>query len=370
MTERADLIVVGGGPAGAATALALRRRGPARVLLVEASRFDGPRIGESIPPDTRLLLAELGLWESFAAEGHDPCHGSCSSWGSEQLGYNDFLFNPYGPGWHLDRRRFDAWLARAAQAAGAQVRTGTRVSAIERLAGGGFRVRLSRGEAPGETIEARFIVDATGRPARVARQLGASRLLHDRLTFLYGFFPPGTGRRASSLTMLEAVPYGYWYAARLPDGKLVAAVAGDPEIVREEKLHCLEVWRSRLAGTRHVGGLLEADAAPEESLIACEAPSARLDRAAGAGWLAVGDAASAFDPLAAQGIHKALEDGLRAAEAIGAWLEGDAQALESYADAIASRFDAYLRNRVYFYSGEQRWADAPFWKRRTARHYR
>ena len=367
MTDMFDIAIVGGGPAGAATALALRRRGPGRVLLVEASHFDGPRIGESIPPDTRLLLAELGLWDSFAAEGHDPCHGSCSSWGTEELGYNDFLFNPYGPGWHLDRQRFDAWLAHAAEAAGARVCTGTRLSALQRLAGGGFSLRLSRAGGQEETVEAHLVVDATGRPSRIARQLGASRLLHDRLTFLYGFFPPGTGRRASSLTMLEAVPYGYWYAARLPDGRLVAAVAGDEQIVRDEGLHRLDAWRARLASTRHISGLLDVSPSSEVSLIACEAPSARLDRAAGLGWLAVGDAACAFDPLSSQGIHKSLSDGLRAAAALHASLNGDSHALVAYADAIESRFAEYLRNRAYLYSLEQRWADAPFWVRRRAR---
>jgi len=363
-----DVLIAGGGPAGAATALALRRAGVPRVLLAEAGRFEGPRIGESIPPDTRLLLAELGLWESFCAEGHDPCHGSCSSWGDARLGYNDFLFNPYGHGFHLDRRRFDPWLARAAAFAGAEVRVECRLRSVEPSPDDGFRVELTGPGGAQEVVAARFLVDATGRSARLARKLGARRLVHDRLTFVYAFFPPGSAVGADSLTLLEAVPYGWWYAARLPDGRLVVAVAGDPDLVRELGLHRPNAWRSLVGETRHVGRLLAAGASPAWPFVACDAPSARLDRARGPGWLAVGDAASSFDPISAQGIHKALADALLAGGAIAAWLDrGDARVLDRYAAAVSGRFDGYLQDRAYLYGLERRWADAPFWARRQVR---
>jgi flavin-dependent dehydrogenase len=109
-------------------------------------------------------------------------------------------------------------------------------------------------------------------------------------------------------------------------------------------------------------------ASPTWPLVACDAPSARLDRARGPGWLAVGDAASSFDPISAQGIHKALADALLAADAIAVWLgRGDARALDRYAAGVASRFDDYLQNRAYLYSLERRWVDAPFWARRQVR---
>ncbi|MDQ3742321.1 MAG: tryptophan 7-halogenase, partial [Actinomycetota bacterium] len=124
-----DVAIAGGGPAGCATAIALRGAGVERVLLAEASTGDGARVGESIPPDTRLVLDRLGVTARFEADGHEPCLGSCSAWGDAELGYNDFLFNPHGHGWHLDRRRFDASLAAEAKAAGAEVAAGWRASA-------------------------------------------------------------------------------------------------------------------------------------------------------------------------------------------------------------------------------------------------
>ena len=113
-----DVAILGGGPAGCATALALRQQGISRILVVESGFYQNIRVGESIPPDTRVLLEKLGIWSDFLKEEHEPCLGSCSSWGHDRLGYNDFLFNPHGNGWHLDRRRFDALLARKAEETG------------------------------------------------------------------------------------------------------------------------------------------------------------------------------------------------------------------------------------------------------------
>src|SRR3954452_14772109 len=104
-----DVVIVGGGPAGCATALALAERRSLRVLLVEAGRYQTARVGESIPPDTSAVLQALGIWHDFVREGHAPCLGSCSSWGDVALVYNYFLFNPLGYGLHLERQRFDAF---------------------------------------------------------------------------------------------------------------------------------------------------------------------------------------------------------------------------------------------------------------------
>src|SRR5436305_1597309 len=108
--ECVDVVVVGGGPAGATTALASARAGH-RVALIERSRYDGVRVGETLPPATCLPLRRVGVWERFQADGHTSSPGILSVWGSDLPLDNDFLFNPYGHGWHVDRRRFDALLA-------------------------------------------------------------------------------------------------------------------------------------------------------------------------------------------------------------------------------------------------------------------
>ena len=364
-----DVAVVGGGPAGCATALALRRIGVERVVVVESSDYDSARVGESIPPDTRLLLRQLGVLDSFLAQDHERCLGSCSSWGSAELGHNDFLVNPFGDGWHLDRLRFDRWIAEQTERSEVEIRRRTIFRDLER--GGGRRPIELRLTGPGggpSTVRCRFVVDATGQQARVARRLGARPRSEDQLVCVAGYLDAAPGHGLSSLTMLEAVEYGWWYAARLPDGRLTAAVASDPAIVREMGLTRAASWSAELVRTRHVGPALAGCPLVESRLHVWSAPSTLLDPPAGAGWAAVGDAASAFDPISSQGIHKALADGLRAAPAIVAWLDGDGRPLTEYRNGIAERFLDYLAMRSHFYGIERRWEDAPFWRRRRAVH--
>jgi flavin-dependent dehydrogenase len=360
-----DVVILGGGTAGCAAALALAKRGVPRVCVVEPGHGSAARVGESIPPDARILLQQLGVWEGFLEQGHEPCLGSCSSWGSDALGYNDFMINPYGSGWHLDRPRFDASLADRAVAMGVSLRAEGGFAGVEPLGDEGFRLTLS--EPGAEPLDARFVVDATGARSVFARRLGATQLPLDRLMFVYGFFDVPEGAAPSRLTMLEAVPEGWWYAARLPDRRLAVAFASDPETIQEGGLARIHGWFPRLLRTRHVAPRLSGCRLCPDSLVVRAAPSFLLDQAAGDRWIAVGDAAAAYDPIASQGIYKALEGGLAAGEIAAARLDSPANRAHEYHAATAARFADYLAIRNHFYGLEERWADAPFWRRRRER---
>jgi flavin-dependent dehydrogenase len=361
-----DVVILGGGPAGCATALALARLGTFRVLVVEAGHYEAVRIGESIPPDTRVVLEQLGVWDDFVKEAHEPCLGSCSSWGDDALGYNDFLFNPLGNGWHLDRRRFDAFLARKVLQHGTALLKGTRFDGCEREANG-FRLRLGGDDKSTRLVHARFIVDATGTRSSFARYMGASRRFLDQLLCITAFFELPSAANFSKLTMLEAVEIGWWYAARLPDRRIAVAVASDPEIIKHNALRSRDGWLDHLKATNHVSVELAGCRLIDDSQMTCAAPSFFLDKVAGDGWLAVGDAASAYDPISSQGIYKALSDGARAGEAIAASLGGDDAGLGEYQASAAPRFEQYLGQRNFFYGLERRWPASAFWTRRQAR---
>lgn len=362
------VVILGGGPAGCATALSLLAAGvdPVEVVLIEASRYERDRIGESIPPDCRRLFAKLGVLEAFLAQGHEPSHGSASSWGSDALGYNDFVFHPNGHGWHLDRRRFDAWLATEVQARGVELRTGLRfLDVIEHGADGAV---LALGDISGERdrIGASFVVDATGARSHYARRMGARRRDLDRLVSVSAFFRLPAGAEFPARTLLEAVEYGWWYAARLPDRRIAVALATSHASFKQHRFDQPRAWSEALVGTRHIIGPLAACEPEPGSLSVCTAPSFVLDRGYGDHWLAVGDAASAYDPISSQGIFEALGDGISAGRRIVECFAQYGDALAMHQHHVEQRFDEYARQRTYYYSQEQRWPDAPFWRERLA----
>lgn len=362
MTERTyDAAIVGGGPGGCAAALALRAHAPGlSVALVEASEYDAPRVGETLPPPAAEVLRHLGVWEAFAAQGHHPAYGTAAAWGSAAPVENDFLFHVHPVGWHLDRGAFDGMLAYHAHARGVHVLRGTRVADAVR-ADGGWRLVLSSGAE----LRARFLVDATGGGATLARRCcGARSLAADRLAGFVRFFrqPPGRGEPR---TLVEAFADGWWYTAPLPDGRRVAACMTDTDLARGLRLDEEGAWHDLLRATGPRVSAALAKAVPEGDPVVRAARSRRLEPVAGDDWLAVGDAASTFDPLSSQGMLKALRGGIFAAYAAGDLLaNGDDSGIARYRRFVQQEFAGYLRTRARYYADEDRWPESEFWLRR------
>ena len=356
--DSVDVFIAGGGPAGTATALLLARRGH-RVLLAERSRYDVPRAGETLPPYAAKLLTDLGIEDRL--ELAVPSSAICSAWGSGEIATQHFLCDPDGPGWHIDRQRFDAMLAEAAAEAGATVLRGTKVVGVERT-DGGFDVALG---APAGTTRtrARAFVDATGRGSRIARALGARRVVYDRLIGIAAVLAPQGPPAIGDALVLEAAEEGWWYSVPLPDRSLLVAYMTDGDLLSRRHCRPAALWASAIEHTLHTRTRAYRFGRVEDVRVR-SAGTSRLDCAAGAGWLAAGDAASARDPLSADGVCMALASGMSAAVAIAAYLGGDAGALAAYGAAVAGPFDHYLAERAHYYAMEQRWPASLFWCRR------
>jgi flavin-dependent dehydrogenase len=348
-----DVIIVGGGAAGSATALHLCGQG-ARVCILEPSSFTQHRIGETIPPDTNVLLKELGVWEQFVADAHLPCYGSHAVWGTDTLGHNDFITSPHGCGWHLDRSRFDRMLLSQAEAKGASIIR----QAVSDIQFSGSQV-TSIGLADGTIVKADMFVDATGRKTLLSRRLGIKRDFTDRQVTLYARFDCPTEDLGHS-TWLEAVHYGWWYAAAVPGEQVVVALGTRPEVAKSLQLSRSSQWASALSASKIIAPKLAKAKFRADSFGVTASQSYRVKRATGQNWLAVGDAASAFDPLSSAGIYKGLLTGKLAAKAITA--SSRAHGLATYQQHLDNDYKQYLTHRQEMYEQENRWPDAFFWK--------
>lgn len=356
--------VIGGGPAGSSCALALANAGVSDILVVEASSYSGFKVGESIPPESRMLLRSLNIDDAFLTRHHEPCYGSCSYWGSDKRGYNDFLLNPHGHGWHLDRSRFDAFLAAQAHAAGVELLTGSSLSGSEPLGSTGYMLSL---KCPGGVlarVHADFVVDASGRRSVFARQRGARQINSNPLIcFAASLRRHNADVSFSRLTHLEAVEQGWWYVASIPGNAVIIAFATDVPIVRTMQLQKAERWYRMLRAAPHTSQLMEG-IDPRDAQVRCyPVPSYCLDRLCGERWLAIGDAGSAYDPITAQGIVKSLSNGIHAAQAIQSHMSGTSDALEAFAQMVRAQYRRYLDLRRDLYCLEQRWPASEFWQR-------
>lgn len=352
MAEICDVLVVGGGPAGSVAARVLAMSGLETVLLHAGGR-EMRRVGESLPGAARAMLQALGLMPWLESSSPRVNIGNLSSWGSGSLTATDFIFDPQGHGWHLDRTRFDHCLRDAAVEAGATLREG-RLRTLAPLTGG-IRASTTTGQ-----VDAQWVIDATGKSRVVARRLGASRQRDASLISLYAW---GKNHHADTRSVVEAVPDGWWYTAGLPGDTRVAALhvlpARAAAILRQPN-----GFASEMSKSTHVSRYCDVE--DEWSAVhSTDATASTLTQAHGSGWIAVGDAALSFDPLSSQGLFNAIYTGMRGAQAIVASMqEGRADRVEQYGERLRSIRSAYRRQIVEYYDQEHRWPDRPFWQSR------
>jgi 2-polyprenyl-6-methoxyphenol hydroxylase-like FAD-dependent oxidoreductase len=332
------------------------------VGLVEISTYDTPRVGEMLSPLAEPLLRHLGVLARFEREGHLPTYSTSAAWGGRVPMPNEFFFSPPWRGWQLDRARFDRMLAQAAQEAGVDF-FHARPGDLQPRADGSWQIDL-RGRAEPLALRATFVVDATGRRAAIATRQRVYPVAYDALVGIGRFFQLDVSSRCEGATLVEAWQHGWWYSAPLPDHRLVVVAMTDTTIARHLRLRQSASWDECLAAVPYTRQRLVGTVPLGKPWVRA-AHSQRLVRCIGENWLAVGDAASAVDPLSSQGIVRALRFGIYASYGICDWFAGRPPGLAQYAALVQAEFEHSLSIRAEVYSTETRWPDAPFWARRN-----
>jgi geranylgeranyl reductase family protein len=316
-----DLLVVGGGPAGASTAAWAARAG-LDVLLVERERFPREKAcSEYLSPEATRDLDALGVLEEIEATGAARLTGMriVADDGSSVLGRfpDGGRWRPYRPyGLALPRSTLDTIVLAAAGRAGADVLEGVTVERLLVEDGAVAGATLRRGDHRWEE-RCRAVVGADGLHSLVARRLGLSRHGRPRRLALVAHLADVEGMadcgemfvRGGRYAGLAPIGGGLVNAAAVVPAAEGRALARDPAAFLRAELGAVPELRRRVARARLVRGVMVAG------------PFARTTRRAVAdGALLVGDAADFFDPFTGEGIFAALRGGRLAAEALAAAL--------------------------------------------------
>lgn len=378
-----DVVIVGAGPAGSATAITLARFGR-RVLLVDEQVSPRFKLGESLPP-TCIGLVKHFLGKLDGSEqnlfGVFRTAGNVSVWATDQAQTTDFFFTPTGFGLCLDRLAFDESLRSNAVASGAALLMGMRFASCTPIVDGPFNWQLSL-SSPEQTQahRTRYLVDCSGRRTVVAKTLGVhtSDIADD--LFAYAQWFSTLGEDDDRFTRIEAGPHGWWYSNPLPGAydntaRRLVAFLTDKDLPEAKMAARQEGFNQLLNDSTHIGPLLKAAGFRAFGTIrGASANSQRLRYFCGDAWMAVGDAAQAYDPLSSQGIDKALRTGSHAGHMIHYALANNPQSasdlgsgnafIHLYVQQQEQLWQAYLSQRTFYYRSQHRWADKLFWQRR------
>lgn len=324
-TARWDAIVVGGGPAGSSVATHLARVGR-RVLLLERERFPREHIGESLLPGVLPYLDALGVREQVERAGFERKEGQTFIWGRDrtpwEIDFRELDVHPYA--FFVERAKFDDILLRHAERCGAEVREGCTVTQLHFEKGRAVGVAYRDEEGTTHRERARFVVDASGQSALVARRAQLRLPVRGLKNVALWSYWEGAARlpghkRAHIFTV--SIPEGWIWVIPLSGRTSVGVVTSSAATRQErERLGASAWYESTLRGCAPVWDLLR-EARRVAPVTGAQDWSYRSRRTSGPGVLLAGDAACFIDPILSTGVHLAMSAGYWAAACVHSSLE-------------------------------------------------
>jgi flavin-dependent dehydrogenase len=319
----ADVLIIGGGPAGSTAAITLAGKGY-RVTVLEKARHPRFHIGESLLPANLPLFERLGVAEEIHAIGMQKWGAEfVSPWHAVRSQTFEFAeaWNKSMPfSYHVRRSQFDEILIRRAAAAGAQVIEGCRVRDVEYGPSGAVtRIHAEHDDGRKESWEARFVIDASGRDTFLGNHLNIKqRNRKHNSSAMYAHFKGARRdadcKRAGNISIFW-FEHGWMWFIPLADGATSVGAVVWPYYMKSRKQPVREFFLETLAMCPPLfERLANAELVSEVEATGNYAYS--CDRTHGENFLLAGDAYAFVDPMFSSGVMMAMTTATAAAETV------------------------------------------------------